>query len=86
MNLTTTLDVILRLLYQLVRSTVKENLLIKRQQYFTILFYLFMTILIANLIGLLPFSFTVTSSFVFTFFVAMMHFGGINLIAAFQHR
>src|SRR5690606_16399192 len=49
-------DYILYSLYQLVRSMVKENLYIQRQQYFAVLFYLFMTILLANLIGLLPYS------------------------------
>jgi F-type H+-transporting ATPase subunit a len=73
-------------LYNLVKTTVKENLAIKRQQYFAPLFYLFITILLANLVGLFPFSFTVTSSFIFTLFIALMHFSGINLIGVFQHK
>src|SRR4051812_39400171 len=63
-NLTNNYDFTLRAIYQLVRSMVKENLYIRKQQYFTVLFYLFATLLLANLIGLVPFSFTVTSSFV----------------------
>jgi len=65
---------------------VKENLYIKKQQYFSVLFYLFITLLLANLIGLLPFSFTVTSSFILTFFLALKHFLGVNIIGASQHR
>jgi F-type H+-transporting ATPase subunit a len=79
-------DYILRSLYQLVRSMVKENIYIRKQQYFAVLFYLFMTLLLANMIGLLPYSFTVTSSFVVTFFIALTYFMGINLIAVYSHR
>lgn len=79
-------DYVLYSLYQLVRSMVKENLYIQRQQYFAVLFYLFMTILLANLIGLLPYSFTVTSSFVFTLFISLLHFVGVNVLAAIIHK
>jgi ATP synthase subunit 6 len=85
-NISNTYDYVLYNLYQLVRSMVKENLFIQRQQYFAILFYLFMTILLANLIGLLPYSFTITSSFVFTFFLSLLHFIGVNLIGTTRHR
>lgn len=82
----TTYDFVLRNLYQLVRSMAKENIYIRTQQYFSILFYLFTTLLLANLVGLLPYSFTITSSFVVTFFIALTHFLGINLIAINRHR
>ena len=85
-NLTNNYDYTARAIYQLVRSIVKENLYIRKQQYFTVLFYLFVTLLLANLIGLVPFSFTVTSSFVFTFFISLTHFNGVNLIGASRHQ
>ena len=82
----TNYDFIVFNLYQLARSIVKENLYIRKQQYFTVLFYLFLTILFANLVGLLPYSFTVTSSFVLTFFLSMSYFVGVNVIGANRHR
>jgi F-type H+-transporting ATPase subunit a len=85
-NLTTNSDFVTRSLYQLVRSMVKENLYIRKQQYFAVLFYLFLTILFANLIGLLPFSFTVTSSFILTFFLSLTYFLGVNLIGGNRHQ
>lgn len=84
-NLTNNYDFATRTIYQLVRAMVKENLYIKKQQYFSVLFYLFVTLLFANLIGLLPYSFTVTSSFVVTLFIALTHFVGVNTIGASQH-
>lgn len=84
-NLSNNYDFSMKAVYQLVTLIVKENLYIKKQQYFTVIFYLFVTLLLANLIGLLPYSFTVTSSFVFTLFISLTHFIGINTIAASQH-
>lgn len=80
-NVTSTYDYTLRALYQLVRAMVKENLYIRKQQFFTVLFYLFFTLLISNLVGMIPYAFTTTSSFIVTFFLAMTHFVAINHIA-----
>lgn len=85
-NIGNNYDYALYNLYQLVRSMVKENLYIQKQQYFAVLFYLFATILLANLIGLLPYSFTVTSSFVFTFFISLLHFVGVNVLCVSTHK
>lgn len=60
---------------------VRENLYIAKQQYFTVIFYLFFTLLLANLVGMVPYSFTVTSSFIVTFFLALAHFIGLNHLA-----
>lgn len=60
---------------------VRENLYIAKQQYFTVIFYLFFTLLLANLVGMVPYSFTVTSSFIVTFFLALTHFIGLNHLA-----
>jgi ATP synthase subunit 6 len=84
-NLTNNYDFATLSIYQLVQSMVKENLYIRKQQYFAVLFYLFITLLFANLIGLLPYSFTVTSSFVVTLFLSLLHFVGVNVIGASRH-
>jgi len=73
-------------IYTLVKTIAKENLHLHRQQYFLMLFYLFITIFLSNLIGLIPYSFTPTSSFIMTFFLALGHFIGINFIALTQTR
>jgi len=84
-NVTNNYDLATRGIYKLVQAMVKENLYIRKQQYFAVLFYLFLTLLFANLIGLLPYSFTVTSSFVVTLFISLLHFVGVNVIGAHQH-
>ena len=85
LNLTNNYDFITKSVYQLVQSMVKENLFIRKQQYFAVLFYLFATLLLANLIGLLPYSFTVTSSFVVTLFISLLHFVGVQIVGSSQH-
>lgn len=86
LNLSNNYDYVMRSLHGLVRSMVKENLTIRKQQYFAPLFYLFLTILFSNLLGLLPYSFTATSSFVITFFLALSFFAGLNAVAAIEHQ
>lgn len=73
-------------MYILVRNVIKNNTSLKRYQYFSTLFFLFLFILAANMIGLIPYSFTITSSFVITFFLALSHFIGINIIAVFENQ
>jgi ATP synthase subunit 6 len=79
-------DLLLTSIYGLVKGILKSNINLKRSQYFSILFFLFTFIFLANLTGLIPYSFTATSSFVITFFLASTHFIGINLIGVTQHR
>jgi len=85
-QVTNNYDFALRALYMLVRSMVRENLYVRKQQYFTVLFYLFFTLLIANLVGMVPYSFTITSSFIVTFFIALTHFVAINHLAVVKHQ
>ena len=49
------------------------------------MFTLFTFILISNLIGLVPYSFTSTSHLIVTFFLAAMTFIGINIIGGQTH-
>lgn len=84
-NIKNNYDLALVNMYDLVRSMAEENLTVKKQQFFTVLFYLFMTLLAANVVGMVPFSFTITSSFVVTFFLALAHFIGLNIVASVKH-
>jgi len=79
-------DLFIDNIYILVKSMIKRNTILKRYQYFSILLFLFMFIFISNLVGLIPYSFTVTSSFVVTFFLALTHFIGINIIAIVERK
>lgn len=76
----TKLQAIVGAVKNIVTNILKENLPLKNQPYFAIIFFLFLNILACNLVGLLPFAYTITSSFIVTAQFSMMHFFGINLI------
>ena len=50
--------------FDLVAGLAESNIRISKQVYFPILFYIFLVILVSNLVGMIPFSYTVTSSFI----------------------
>jgi len=56
------------------------------QKFFPFIFSIFLFILIANLIGLVPYSFTITSHIVITLTFAVGSFIGINIILIKKHR
>lgn len=72
--------------YNLVKNLIQSNTSLVRNQYFLTIFFLFFFILIANFVGLIPYTFTMTSSFLVTFFLAFTYYIGINLIGVFQYK
>nr|AYR06684.1 ATP synthase F0 subunit 6 [Rhodogorgon sp.] len=66
--------------YQLTVNMVRDNLGNKGEYYFPFIFSLHIILLFCNLIGMIPYSFTVTSHIIFTFGLALSIFIGINII------
>jgi ATP synthase subunit 6 len=79
-------QILLELVYTVVLSMVVDNIKGKEaQQFFPLVFTVFMFILTLNLIGLVPYSFTVTSHLIVTFNIAFSIFIGINIICVRKH-
>lgn len=75
-------------LYNIILNMVKENIggsVKKVIKFFPFIFTLFVFILIANLVGLIPYSSTVTSYLIVTFAMAIMVLVGVNIIAGQHH-
>jgi F-type H+-transporting ATPase subunit a len=68
-----------------VSGLLKENVGNEGRQYFPFVFSLFMFILFANLFGLLPYSFTVTSHIVVTAAMALFVFFMVTIIGILRH-
>lgn len=68
-----------------VTSTVKDNAGVEAMKYFPLIFTLFMFILFANVLGMIPTSFTVTSHIIVTFAMAIVVFLGVTLIGFARH-
>ena len=74
-------QVIIEIIYKAILSLVTDNISGNKAQYFfPLVFSLFFFILNINLIGLIPYSFTLTSHLVVTFSLSIAIFIGINII------
>ena len=76
---------VVELAYEFIANMLRENVGSEGRQYFPFIFTLFMFILFSNLLGLVPYSFTVTSHIVVTFALAMVVFIGVTIIAVARH-
>ena len=76
----------LKTLHGVVKTILKSNTSLEKKEYFSILYFLFLFITLCNVGGLIPYTFTLTSSFVVTFFLAATHFVAINIIAVYKNN
>lgn len=68
-----------------IRNLINENIGIKGQKYFSLIFCMFIFILTSNLIGILPFGFATTSHIIITFSLASVIFLAILIIGFSTH-
>jgi F-type H+-transporting ATPase subunit a len=71
--------------YEFVASMVRDNVGTEGMKYFPFVFTLFMFVLTLNMLGLLPYSFTVTSHIIVTFALAAFIFIGVTIIGFIKH-
>lgn len=72
-------------IYNLVKDLIVNNIGIKGAKFFPLVFSIFIYIVCLNLIGLIPYSYTITSHLIVTFALALFTFIGINIITARYH-
>ena len=76
---------IAELSYELIAKTVRDGVGLEGRKYFPFVFTLFMFILFCNLLGLIPYSFTVTSHIIVTFAFAGVIFIGVTILGLVRH-
>ena len=76
---------IAELSYEFVADMVETNAGHGAEPYFPFVFTLFMFVLFANFLGLIPYSFTVTSHIIVTFALAALVFIGVTIIGIARH-
>jgi F-type H+-transporting ATPase subunit a len=81
-----TWQAIIELLYSTVLQLLVDNLNLEGEKYFPFVSVLFSFILFSNLIGLVPYSFTITSHLIVTFTMSLSIFIGINIIGISKHK
>ena len=79
------LQSVAELAYEFVANMVRENVGSAGQRYFPFIFTLFMFVLASNMLGMVPYSFTVTSHIVVTFALATVVFLGVTVIGFAKH-
>lgn len=73
------------MIYEFVAGTLKSAAGKEGMQYFPLVFSLFLFVLVANFLGMLPGSFTVTSQIIVTFALAMIVFLAVIIIGISRH-
>lgn len=76
---------VLESVYVVVYGLIHDNVGVVGKAFFPYVFTLFTFVLTLNIIGLVPYSFTVTSHLIVTFALALTTFIGINIICASKH-
>jgi F-type H+-transporting ATPase subunit a len=71
--------------YEFVADMVETNAGHGAEPYFPFVFTLFMFVLFSNLLGLIPYSYTVTSQIIVTFALAAIVFIGVTIIGIVKH-
>jgi len=79
------IQTLIETIYSVVYGLINDNVGPVAKSFFPYVFTLFTFILISNVIGLVPYSFTVTSHLIVTFSLALMTFIAINLICIREH-
>ena len=79
------LQSVAELTYEFVANMVRENVGSAGQRYFPFIFTLFMFVLAANMLGMVPYSFAVTSHIIVTFALAAFIFIGVTVIGFVTH-
>lgn len=73
------------LLYEFVANMIRENIGTKGRQYFPLIFTLFVVVLLGNMLGMIPYSFTYTSHIIVTAALAFIIFFVVTIIGLFKH-
>src|SRR5690606_11837778 len=73
------------LLHDFVSKTLRDNAGQEGMRFFPLVFSLFMFVLFANLIGMFPYAFTVTSHIIVTFALAMIVFLTVTIYGLVRH-
>ena len=81
----TKIQLLTELSYTFVSKMISDTAGSKAKPYFPFIFSLFMFVLFCNMLGMLPYSFTVTSHIIVTFALAAIIFIGVTIIGFVNH-
>jgi F-type H+-transporting ATPase subunit a len=80
------LQSIAEMAYEFVAGLIGDTIGAEGKRYFPFVFTLFMFVLLGNLLGMIPYSFTFTSHIIVTFAMAIMVFIGVTILGLVKHK
>ena len=82
----TRMQLISEMLYDFIAQLLNDTIGNEGKKYFPFVFTIFMFVLIGNMIGMIPYSFTFTSHIIVTFGLASVVFIGTTILGFIKHR
>jgi len=79
------LQSVAEMFYEFIANLLSDTVGHEGKKYFPIVFSIFIFVLLGNLIGMVPYSFTFTSHIIVTFALALAIFTGVTVLAIFKH-
>ena len=79
------IQLVTEMVYNFVAKMISDTAGSKAKPYFPFIFSLFMFVLICNMVGMLPYSFTVTSHIIVTLIMALFIFVAVTIIGFVKH-
>ena len=79
------IQLLAELSYSFISKMISDTAGTKAKPYFSFIFSLFMFVLFCNMLGMIPYSFTVTSHIIVTFVLAAFIFIGVTIIGFLKH-
>ena len=74
-------QVLLEMIFDMISQLLFDNLNKRGEIYFPFILTIFLFIMLSNLVGLIPYSFTITSHIIITFTLSLTIFIGVNIIS-----
>jgi len=74
-------QIIFETFYEVIAQLLFDNINSKGEIYFPFIITIFLFIMLSNLVGLIPYSFTITSHIIITFTLSLTIFIGVNIIS-----
>lgn len=78
-------QVFAEMLYEFIAGMIRENIGSEGRKYFPLIFTIFIIVLMGNVLGLIPYSFTYTSHIVVTFALAAIVFFSVVILGLMRH-
>ena len=82
----TRMQMISEMSYNFIAQLLKDTVGNEGKKYFPFVFTIFMFVLIGNMLGMIPYSFTFTSHIIVTFALATVVFIGVTILGLLKHR